>query len=119
MMATNVTLSAPLAVDLVVYQGDSGSFRVTITDDLGAPFDVSAATWLAQVRPILSDPPTTTLDVTPVVGDPSSVDVALSSTKSALITGNSVWDLQMTLAGEVTTLMGGAVRLTKDVSRLP
>lgn len=114
-----VVLSDPLQADLVVYRGDSGLFRVTVLDALGAPLDVSSAVWLCQIRTQADDPdPLTTLTVTPVAGDPSSVDVLFGSAMSATLSANAVWDLQMTLDSQVTTLLTGRVMVTKDVSRV-
>lgn len=113
-----VVLSAPEPVDLVIYRGDSGRFRVTVTDPAGAPLDVSGATWESQMRPNQDSTTQQTFTVTPVVGDPSSVDVILDAATSAAIDFTAgVWDLQMTMTGEVQTLLGGRVTVTKDVSR--
>ena len=115
-----VWFTEPATLDLHAYRGDSGRFRVNVTDSTGAPLDVTAATWDADIRltpdtatPILS------LTVTPVAGDQAAVDVVLSATDSALLPAAAVWDLQMTLAGEVTTLLAGKVSTTFDVSRTP
>lgn len=114
-MATALTLSSPLAADLVVYRGDTGHFRVTVTDPGGAPLDVTAGTWRCQVRPSADAGPPIPLTVVPAVDDVASVDVFLDApTSESLRSG--VWDLELTLEGEVMTLLSGAVKVTKDVS---
>jgi hypothetical protein len=109
-----------MAVDLALYKGDSGKFRVTVTDDAGAPINVSTATWDADIRVNAADAgtPVANFTVTPVGGDTSSVDVAISAANSAsLAVATYYYDLQMTLSGLVTTLITGKVFVTQDVSR--
>lgn len=112
-----ITFSQPLQVDLVVYRGDSGRFRVSVSDPVGAPLDVTAATWDCDIRTTEdAEPPMTSLDVNPVPGQPNTVEVVLDAATSADL-ANGVWDLEMTLNGEVQTLMKGKVTVQKDVSR--
>ena len=86
----------------------------------GAPIDVSAATWDADVRATVDDTVTImSLLVQPVAGTPSAVDVILSATDSADLPAEAVWDLQMTLGVEVTTILAGKLTTTLDVSRTP
>ena len=113
-----VCFSQPTKLDLCAYRGDSGRFRVTITDDAGVPIDVSAAVWDADVRATYDDPLTImSLLVEPVAGTPSAVDVILSAGDSADLPAEAVWDLQMTLGAEVTTILAGKLTTTLDVSR--
>lgn len=107
----------PIAQDLVVYRGDTGKFRVTVVDQNGQPVDVSAATWDCDIRDTADGALIVSLTVTPVAGTPSAVDVVLTAAQSAQLAVAGVWDLEMTLAGEVHTLLAGKVTVTKDVSR--
>lgn len=108
----------PGAVDLCVYRGDSGRIRVRITDDDGAPVDVTAATWDCDFRTTWDNPEVLcSLTVEPVAGQPGAVDLVLTSTDSALLNEDCVWDLEMTLDANVTTILAGKVKVTKDVSR--
>ena len=122
-MATRKTLlvlSSPMEVDLALYKGDTGKFRITVTDDLGAPINISTATWDADIRVNAADAgaPVANFTVTPVGGDTSSVDVAISAVSSAALAVTSYYyDIQMTLSTIVTTLMHGQVIVTQDVSR--
>jgi hypothetical protein len=124
----SVALSDPAELDIVGYRGDSGQFRVTVTQG-GSPLDVSAAEWDCDVRSTPDGPVLATLTVTPVVGTTNAVDVILPADQSALITGSdapdaevatefiAAWDLEMTLSGKTTTLLRGSITMTKDVSR--
>ena len=115
-----VCFTKPAFVDLCLYRGDSGRLRVTVNDDAVPPnpIDVSAATWDFDIRLSADDPTViTSLDVVPVPGQTNAVDVVLTPEQSALVNTDSVYDLEMTLAGEVTTLLAGKVLVTKDVSR--
>ena len=113
-----MVLSKPSPVDLVMYRGDSGRFRVSVTTPDGVPMDVSSATWLCEVTKSLSDTTVmATFDVTPVGGDTSSIDVILTPAEAANLVQSGVWDLQMTAGGEVQTIMAGKAIVTQDVSR--
>ncbi len=124
-----IALSDPAELDLIGYRGDSGTFRVTVTEG-GAPLDVSTATWDCDVRGTPDGAVLATMTVTPVAGMTNAVDVELTAEQSALVTmpndpdadpaaerPPAVWDLEMTLAGETTTLLRGKVTMTPDVSR--
>jgi hypothetical protein len=132
-----VAFSDPAELDIVGYRGDSGKFRVTVTQG-GSPLDVSQATWDADIRLQPDAPVLATMTVTPVAGTTNAVDVFLPADQSALITDTAtvgtptsepgpvtteveaVWDLEMTQAGTeglTTTLLRGRVIMTKDVSR--
>jgi hypothetical protein len=113
-----LTLSKPLAVDLIVYRGDTGLFRITVANSDLSPHPVLDATWDADIRVSADDPTViTSMTVSPTPGDTSSVDVTLTAAMSRLITESAVYDVEMTQGGIVTTLIAGAVVLTKDVSR--
>lgn len=112
-----VCFTKPGVVDLCVYRGDSGRVRVRITDANG-PVDVSAATWDCDFRATADD--TNVLcspTVEPVVGETNAVDVVITPDQSELLDADAVWDLEMTLGGQVTTVLTGKVLVTKDVSR--
>jgi hypothetical protein len=114
---SNVIVSNPGHIDLVVYRGDSGRFKVTVKQSDGTPLDISAATWLCDVKSSPdADKAYTSFEVLPVAGDTSSVEVVISPDASTAIKVPAYWDLQMQAGTEVTTLLSGRVRLTRDVS---
>ena len=117
-VSSSIILSEPTKVDLDVYRGDSGRFRITVKDSVGAPIDITAATWDSDIR-LNSTSPTviTNFDIIPVVGDPSSIDVVLTPENSALLTTNCVYDIEMAVTSTVTTLISGSIKVTQDVSR--
>lgn len=116
----NIPLSGPVNVDLSVYRGDSGSFRITVSDSDGDPINISAAVWDGDIR---SEPPDvaviTNFSFVPVVGDTSSVDVTLASEDSELLDADCVYDIEMRIDDNVSTLMYGKIFITQDVSRTP
>lgn len=116
-----VILSAPTKVDLAVYRGDTGQFRITVTDTVGAPVDLSGSTWDGDIRVKATDPTAlTSFTITPVAGDTSSIDVILSSAESEMLTaGTLVYDIEMRKVGSVVTLIYGNITVTQDVSRTP
>ena len=113
-----VPLDPTAATDLSVYRGDSGRFQVVVTDADGTtPVDVSAATWLAEIHTV-EDAPAGEFDIEPLAGQPHIVEVVLTAAVSALLVEPSyVYDVEMTLDGEVTTLIRGSVTVEADVSR--
>lgn len=114
-----LTLSKPLAVDLIVYRGDTGLFRITVKNSDGSPHPIVDATWDADIRTIADNPVViTSMTVSPTPGDTSAVDVTLTAAMARLINEPAVYDVEMTQGGIVTTLIAGKVVLTKDVSRI-
>ena len=117
-MALRLPLSDPAKIDLLAYRGDTGRFRITISDDDGDPVDITAADWDGDIRLKPADELViASFDIEPVVGDPSSVDVRLSSENSELLPNRSVYDIEMRLLGEINTLMYGTITTSSDVSR--
>ena len=118
-MADVITLSGPKEVDINVYRGDSGSFRITMTGPLGVPIDISGATFDGDIRVNNNDAsPVTGFTFVPVDGDTSSVDVFLSAVNSDLLTASKyVYDIEMREGSAVTTLIYGRINTNQDVSR--
>lgn len=115
---TSIILSQPYKVDLSVYRGDSGGFRITVTDPLGGPVDLTAATWDGDIRTKATDTTlVTSFEITPVAGDMSSVDVSLPAANSELLSGVMVYDIEMREGETVTTLIYGSISVIQDVSR--
>lgn len=51
-MPLEMTLSNPTEVDILAYRGDSGRFRITVTDNEEPPnpIDISGMSWDADIR---------------------------------------------------------------------
>jgi len=112
-----IVIGDPDHADLIVYRGDTGRFRVNVTDSTGTPLDVSTAVFDCDIRLTPdSEYNLTSLTVTPVPGMPSTIEVSNTAAQARLF-DDGVWDLEMVLAGEVITLLAGAVVVTDDVSR--
>jgi hypothetical protein len=114
--ASDIIISDPLPVDIFIYRGDSGRFRVEVTAPDGGPLDITAATWDCDIRST-HDAQTVVVSLEVTQISATTVEVVIDSLKSALLIDNAVWDLEMTLNGEVQTLMAGTVHVHKDVSR--
>lgn len=116
---TSVILSSPKRVDLVVYKGDTGSFRITFVPEVGdPPIDVSDATWDGDIRLKAGDADVIdTFTIVPVVGDSASVDVILPATTSEALPKSCVYDVEMRRVDEVKTICYGSITVTQDVSR--
>lgn len=114
----SLIFTKPLEVDLILYRGDTGRFRVVVSYPNGDPIDISAATWDCDVRETEDSTTTiTSFTVTPI--DENEIEVSIDAATSATLTTDltPVWDLQMTLGADVTTLIKGHVFVDKDVSR--
>lgn len=112
-----VVLSEPVEVNLVVYRGDSGNFRITVSDGT-APVDVSDVIWNGEIRRKVSDAAVlTNFDFVPAVDDVSAVDVFLPADKSELLNSNCVYDIQFIRGDKVLTILAGSIQVTKDVTR--
>lgn len=112
----------PQQLDLCAYRGDSGRLRLTITEADGVtPIDVSSATWDADIRKTADDDVVAgSFEVVPVAGMTNAVDVILTAPVSAALDDSPyVYDVEMTMGVEVTTLLVGTLTVTKDVSRAP
>ena len=117
-MKSSISLSGPLKVDLSVYRGDSGRFRITVTDIAGNPVDVSAATWDADIRLKADDADTIgNFVIVPDATDTSSIDVELPADLSGTLPQNCTYDVEMRMGTDVKTLVCGNITVTQDVSR--
>jgi hypothetical protein len=115
---SSIVLSGPMKVDLSLYRGDTARFRVKVRNEDQTDFDTTGALWDADIRLKEGDVTTiTSFEITPVPGDPSMIEVFLPSDSSDLISSNCVYDIEMRLSEEVTTLIYGKISVTLDVSR--
>ena len=115
----------PGKFDIAAYRGDTKEWTVTFEDDSTPPaaVDMSAWTWLAQIRSNLDEPDSViaTFDVDDTDAATGTLVITLPATEAAnLVTTNGkatyYWDLQGTDAAVVKTWLAGKVKVTGDVS---
>jgi nitrogen fixation protein FixH len=105
----------PAATDLYLYAGDTATLSIDVTDDAGAPLDLTTYTAEAQIRATADA--STAVDFTTAVAS-STITLTLDAATAAALPPRGVWDVQITAAtGEVTTLAGGKVTVTPEVTR--
>lgn len=115
-MARQTIDATPLAVDLLVYQGDDLYLDVSVMDSAGNPMDLTGYTPKAQVR---STPPDTTVlcEFGCTVAS-NLIHLHLLAADAANLVAAASWDVQITsAAGVVRTLVYGAVKPTLEVTR--
>ena len=120
-----MTTGLPGKLDIAAYRGDTKQWTVDFAEGAVAT-DMSAWTWLAQIRSTKDEPAeivaTFTVDDTDAAT--GTLVVTLPAAQSAnLITvdgkGKFYWDLQGTDGAVVKTWLAGAVSVTGDVSVTP
>jgi hypothetical protein len=109
-----VITQLPACVNLELYAGDDFTLRVDVTDAAGDPADLSSTTARAQIRPTPEGVLSGQFD--PLIED-STIFLHLTSAVSTHLPARSVWDLDITRNGRVTTLASGTITLTPEVSR--
>lgn len=107
--------------DLSIIRGDDYRVMVTLTSN-GAPFDLTGYTAKAQIRPSTAPSAVLYAEFTATVETPATdgvIKLELDNVTTSALTGNGVWDLQITDSGGwVTTVASGAVTLVPDVTRV-
>jgi hypothetical protein len=104
---------------LELTRGDHYSKRIRWLDADGQPIPIASARLQARRDPDASAK-MLALDETDglELAEPGTIDIAITPAHSSGITGDGVWDLEVTsAAGKTKTLLGGKLRGTKDVSR--
>lgn len=124
---TTIVLSEPMEADIEIYRGDSGEFKMQLSENQGTeeepdyqPIDISDATWLGQIKHKADDTDViTSFDfvLDPDDSDNATMIVSITSDNSALLSKPLHYDIEMNRGGKKATLMTGAILLTKDVSR--
>jgi len=105
----------PMTVDLNVYAGDDLKLHLEVTDDAGAPFDLTGYTAEAQIRASADAPAALAFTATVLA---NAVDLVLPTAISTTMPIKAVWDVQVvSAAGAVTTLAAGKVTVTPEVTR--
>jgi hypothetical protein len=106
--------TTPMQRDLTLYQGDSWTMGLEFATPDG-PLDVSAWSWLAQVRSgYADDAPVAVAMTVNVVG--SAVELSLSAAQTAVL-ADGRWDVQSNDGSRTVTWMFGALTVLPEVSR--
>jgi hypothetical protein len=104
----------PVTVNLSLYAGDDFWLDLAVTNPDGTEADLTDMAARAQIRARAGAPEVmATFDVE-LAGN--VISLHLTSTASADLSGNAVWDCQLT-DGTVATLAAGRVKFTPQVSR--
>lgn len=107
----------PGKYDLTIYRGDSYQYRFTLWEDTEntLPADLTGASAKAELRVSSGGPVFGEMELTVVL--PNIIDGYLSAETTAAIEYMSgVWDLQVTAATNVRTVLAGKVKLIADVT---
>ena len=106
-------------IDLPLFQGDTFDGVVSVTNADGTPADLTGATAKAQIRRTYADSdPTVAAEIQCAIVLPDRIYIKLSSAQTQALSGNYVWDLQLTMpAVTVTTIVSGKVVVTPEVTR--
>jgi len=109
----------PGKLSYVMTRGDDFAAELTIQEgDPLAPVDVSARTYIAQIR-TTADATTVTATFTVDMTDAATgvVVIRLVDTVTDDLGGSYVWDFQQDTAGVIRTLVGGNFTVLDDVTR--
>jgi hypothetical protein len=117
-MATTIS-NLPGAVNFKVYQNDTLTKTLTITDDADAAIDLSAATIKMEVRAAVASTVLFTFETGDGITVGGADDNVITISKLVDITaGSYLYDLEITYSGgEVQTLIKGSFTVTADITR--
>lgn len=105
--------------DITIYKGDSYTHRVNIKNSSNTAINISGRSYVAQIRKSKATESVIASFTTNITDGANGV-LTLSMTSSqtsGINTGIYYYDLQETNGSYVTTLMGGKVTITGEVSR--
>jgi hypothetical protein len=112
-------MGAPAFYPLSVRIGDTESVTVTLQQADGTPVNITGRTYAAQIR-ATADATTPIATFTCAITNAAAGQFACTlpaSTTAGLAIGTGVWDLQETNGATVTTILGGSVRIDRDITR--
>lgn len=104
----------PLAVDLFLYAGDDFTLRLDVSDPEGEPLDMTGGEAESHIR---ADPDAELAGEFAATIDGSALLLHLTGETSAALPASAVWDVEIRLGGQTTTLAGGAITMTAQVTR--
>jgi hypothetical protein len=105
---------------LDVMQGDDFAQPIEFYNDDGTDADLTGYTALAQIRSDVADvAPDVIAELVINIELPNVIHLSLPHTVTETMVEDYVWDLQLSDAADIrTTVMGGDVRVTLEVTRL-
>lgn len=105
--------------DITIYKGDSYTHRVNIKNSSNTAINISGRSYVAQIRKSKATESVIASFTTNITDAANGVLILsmTSSQTSGINTGIYYYDLQETNGSYVTTLMGGKVTITGEVSR--
>jgi hypothetical protein len=104
--------------NLQMYQGDDYVATVTVSNADGSATDLSGFAVKSQIRRGVADVDADVVAEFTVTIQSPEILLALTHAQTTPLSGNYVWDLQLTDAsGTVTTIMAGQVIVTQEVTR--
>jgi hypothetical protein len=114
---TSTTTGSSEEVLVAIYRGDTLRLAVTLTDEAGAPVNITAWTWKAQLR-TADDTLAGELEVL-TLNLNGRLELHLDEAATALLAvADYSWDLEAHDAtGDTRTLLHGQLRVRADVSR--
>ncbi|HXA25579.1 MAG TPA: hypothetical protein VNW90_25150 [Acetobacteraceae bacterium] len=107
--------------DITVFQGDNWAAMVTVSNPDRTPADLTGYTAKAQMREGIADQSWfVAAEFTCAVVLPNLISLSLTSDQTTLLRQSAyLWDLQVVSpAGIVSTLLGGAVQILFEVTRI-
>jgi hypothetical protein len=105
----------PAKLDLVIYQGDSWSRTLTITDSEGAPLDLSTATPTCQIRD-QQDVFQADVDIDDTDADEGVFVISLGADVTTDLV-NGRWDFQLATGENIQTYLYGRIIVLRQVTR--
>lgn len=110
--------NTPPQVVWTVVRGDTASFKVYVTDDAQTPLNLSDWNIKAEVRRVSEDGDliTTLYPAQDVDDTDGEFTVSLTSTQSALLESEDLFDIQLSDETRVWTVAKGSLTIIEDVT---
>jgi hypothetical protein len=107
--------------DIEIIRGDDYAHLLTFVDENHVPLDLTGYTGAAQIRrdPAAVGTPEATFTVTfpnPIDGEVLLTLTDAQTTALPAVKCTYSWDLELTITGQTTTLIGGKVSIVQDVT---
>lgn len=106
--------------DITIYKGDSYTHQINIKNSANTAINITGRTYISQIRKSKASG-TIIASFTTAITDAANGVLTMSMTgneTSNINTGIYYYDLQETNGSIITTLMGGKVTVTGEVSRV-